>query len=610
MTKSARRRTTLFSVSTLVGLLAATAPALAAAPTQTKVTAPADPLFYQVDDANPDTASAIDITGTSNGDSGLVDIVCLTGDGYETTLDDNVPVGADGAFSGSGEIADVDNDSSACRIRAVPDGGTPDDLSNFDGPRVFPVFFDGPASQIGVPVHGGGAVKVDTYTNFALPRSAGNLYDIDDDPLYNFGGSTPQSLYSSVDTNYYSMDSGMDLPESNLEGDGTSIKVDGHNAWTNNTLRQLDYDGGGPEGSTLPTGVESLEVTSSLSAAGVLTQEQKYHLYLCDEPDVYPTTATSCDTVTKSGVQLVRKWTTRGDGATIHVSDRFVSTDGLAHAINLEYSNEAEDQDYAEWLLPGASTWDFFDDFFVTAVPAGPGNLFHRDTDYRDSPYVSQGAITYYGAPTRSKWDGDTDQYFDYAAQVPAGGEVVIDHAFTTGFSTAGVAKEAGGLIDELGGPAIAITSPVEGAATTSPQALIQGTASDNAGTPSVKVNGITVPVNPDGTWSFRTDLVLGPNTVTATATDGAGLTAQATRTVTHVVPATRLCVVPKVKRGSKKGAARKALKAADCGSKVKKKRSKKVKKGRVIKLNRPEGMLLVADTKVTVVVSKGKRRR
>jgi hypothetical protein len=66
-------------------------------------------------------------------------------------------------------------------------------------------------------------------------------------------------------------------------------------------------------------------------------------------------------------------------------------------------------------------------------------------------------------------------------------------------------------------------------------------------------------------------------------------------------------CTVPKVKRGAKLGAAKKALKSAGCAvGKISRKPSSRVPKGKVVRLKKKAGTVLPAGTAVAIVVSKG----
>lgn len=74
-------------------------------------------------------------------------------------------------------------------------------------------------------------------------------------------------------------------------------------------------------------------------------------------------------------------------------------------------------------------------------------------------------------------------------------------------------------------------------------------------------------------------------------------------------VVAAKRCKVPKLKRGATLTAVRKALKKANCAAKVKRVRSKKVKKGRVVGTVLKPGRQLRAGAKITVRVSLGAPR-
>lgn len=76
------------------------------------------------------------------------------------------------------------------------------------------------------------------------------------------------------------------------------------------------------------------------------------------------------------------------------------------------------------------------------------------------------------------------------------------------------------------------------------------------------------------------------------------------------VVKAKRRCKIPKVKSGATLTSVRKAMTKANCKVKVKRVRSKKVKKGRVVGLTQKPGKFFAAGTKVTVRVSAGAPKR
>ena len=82
--------------------------------------------------------------------------------------------------------------------------------------------------------------------------------------------------------------------------------------------------------------------------------------------------------------------------------------------------------------------------------------------------------------------------------------------------------------------PVLNVTSPVDGLITNNPSLNVAGTTNDATSSPvSVKVNGQSVTVGNDGSFSKNITLTEGSNTVTVVATDSAGKSTTVTRTVT-----------------------------------------------------------------------------
>lgn len=87
--------------------------------------------------------------------------------------------------------------------------------------------------------------------------------------------------------------------------------------------------------------------------------------------------------------------------------------------------------------------------------------------------------------------------------------------------------------------PTLNISAPAEGLITSAAALNVRGTTNDATSSPvsiSVKLNGAdqgSVTVNADGSFSKTITLAEGSNTITVTATDGAGQTSTVTRSVT-----------------------------------------------------------------------------
>ncbi len=89
--------------------------------------------------------------------------------------------------------------------------------------------------------------------------------------------------------------------------------------------------------------------------------------------------------------------------------------------------------------------------------------------------------------------------------------------------------------------PSIAIGSPAGGSTVSTPSVVVSGSASDTGALASVSVNGVAATLEAGGAWSATVPLAAGANTITATATDQAGLTKSASVGVTYSPPPARL---------------------------------------------------------------------
>ena len=82
--------------------------------------------------------------------------------------------------------------------------------------------------------------------------------------------------------------------------------------------------------------------------------------------------------------------------------------------------------------------------------------------------------------------------------------------------------------------PVLTIDSPVDGDITNNASVVVSGKTNDATSSPvTVTVNGASVTVNTDGTFSKTVALTEGANTITVVATDSAGKSTTVTRTVT-----------------------------------------------------------------------------
>ena len=118
--------------------------------------------------------------------------------------------------------------------------------------------------------------------------------------------------------------------------------------------------------------------------------------------------------------------------------------------------------------------------------------------------------------------------------------------------------------------------------------ATVRGRATDNVGVVALSVNGRAAAVAADGSFSVPVALLRGANEISVTATDGAGLSANAR--VVAQGGAVRGCRVPRVKAGARVKAARAAIRKAGCKARTRRVSSRTVRKGRVVGLSRKAG--------------------
>lgn len=110
-------------------------------------------------------------------------------------------------------------------------------------------------------------------------------------------------------------------------------------------------------------------------------------------------------------------------------------------------------------------------------------------------------------------------------------------HTFTVSASdydgNAADTKSATLTIDTVA-PTLNIATPTDGMITNSASVVVSGTTNDATTSPvTLKINGTSVDVSSDGSFSHSVGLTEGVNTITIVATDGAGKATTITRTVT-----------------------------------------------------------------------------
>ncbi len=491
------------------------APTASAAITASTVTSPSPGrLLY---DKSVDTQGTV--SGTVTG-SGNVDIRCYAGTTF-STLQSNVSV-VGGTFSITKSFkAIADN---RCTLRAVPVGlGAGADTSAFSGPLLLVDFTERDTLTTGVPG------QLYDYYEWRQNNTAGNDYDsvascgLCDSRLYDpLTGQQGKFLWYGNAALYGSHGA-----------DRAYAMIDGHRAYASQAARNINSNA-----ATQPP----VSVTTIRDDTGDMTIHEMSPLSRCPDDTDSPN-AVACPAFTPLGVTLDRTYQQTDDGRLIRVSDRFLSTDGQAHDLDLWYDNTQDKNGSpphpaGQFPWMGAPLHETVAGEAVTAPPAGPGVLYVvRDITAPDGDVANpNGALAFNPAPDGIGYDKGYDFVMKYHRTVPAGGELAIDQSYVMRQTQAEVHTAANAEVDHLGLPQVAISAPADGATVSSPSLTVTGTASDNVGVASVSVNGQAAVLN-SGSWSATVTLPPGTSTVTAVGTDGAGNTASASRSVTYTPP-------------------------------------------------------------------------
>ncbi|MGH2869607.1 MAG: Ig-like domain-containing protein [Solirubrobacteraceae bacterium] len=593
--------------------------------TQSAITSPSSPFIYQFNgDASP--APTVTVSGTTDSTSpgsDTVDIVCTypqTGRGitYDNTIA-NLPLNPDGTFSQAIPINSNDFSfwgGTACTMRALPDdvyhGNRFESFSQFTGP-----FTEADYLQ-SYHVSGSGSSQFDYY--YTASGSAGGAgYDsVGDCGLFTAAIKPISESYPASDSDTW--DCSATLPVDNALSGRTGILIDGRNAYDSYAAQNAYRDSGLSQSSGQAAGfpAQSSSYSRSSTLSGDATISESEGLVSCADAS-FPATESKCGGTAGSnlgswqgdGVSLARTVTQSANGSQETVTDTFSSTDGQAHALDLQYENHSG---YGPmWKFPGQADYQQYSS--GDSVSLGSNSLdaiFITNSAVTSNPSLSEaGALIYNTQPNSAQFNENRGLLLGYQRTVPAGGSISITQTYISGYNAANTYATANAILDQTYKPAVSITSPANNSVTPSGTLLVKGTASahDNLG---LKVDGQTVPVNPDGTWSTTLNLNQGVNTVTAVASDGSGNVAQASETVTYTpTPAPKFCVVPNVTR-NKLAKAKAALKKANCRvGRISKVRSRRFRKGTVEHASFSPNVVLKQGTKVglTEVIGKPKKK-
>lgn len=538
------------------------APASAANFTSSQITTPGNDSLQIY---NVGVTNTLHVEGTTSGGDSNADLVCYYGATLKRTVATNVTVTA-GAFSvdvpDSG-FATLTNTSPKpyCVLRAVPTGDVtahpPNGPNDFTGPRIM----TGRTQTYKVDVASGPNQDVVNDYFAGVGQRQGYM------DLFSFGGCgvdwsflfDPLTLEPSAALFYCNgwtwAKNGCDTATATCTAATQSeIRVDGNNAYAPPAAEQL-YEVDATHSSKLLTGFPALTFTRTIDPLnGNVHVDETSPLVKCSPNGTAfhlmnndAAWNTDCTSFTGTDISVNRTVDVDQDGRRTRFVDIWSNTGSASHDVEALYDEEFSGDAGTNpspafaysWIDSNAFTAPDLDQTIQGPGDSSPVTVFvDGNAGSADSFTFPQGAVTVSPAPTSIRWytKAGSRYYglFRFAATIPPGGTAKVTRTYVDGTDKGAIAAQAAAERDRFGSPVIAITSPANGSSTDNPAATVTGTASDpGAGAPAVKVNGESVTVAGDGTWSKQLTLSRGENTITAVATDAAGNSSSASAKVT-----------------------------------------------------------------------------
>ena len=580
---------------------------------------PADNPYLIYYDNPPATTLTVSGTATAMSSSDTVDIDCFYGaPSTIVKLAAGVPVRS-GAFTTPPLTTFRAIAGHACRLRALPANGAAEGPA-FTGPQVAVAeaktlgILGGPNTGKPFNFYLNGV----TLTGFAAWTAAGT-------PSPNSlnanacGGANMAAIDSSFTVGNPALDCVGALLSDDLGAGGgrSEVQIDGRNAYDAPSAQGL-FSAGGSSNPTPPSQNNANFPSMSTSAnwdpaTGLISSSANEAWVACNGPDVETPTFTTCPSFTPLAVQLQRDLSTSDGGRVVTMTDTWSSTDHAAHTLDLRYDDNigvVTNSVSRGYQFPGES--GFSAHVAGDQVPgpsAAPGSIFVRTNAGAADGDASEGigSITFSRAPSGFGFVSGKEFEEHHVLQVPADGTATLSYIYSTDYSLAPVTALALVAQDRLQPLAVAVTSPASGTTVSSPVVTVTGTATSGSGIRSLVVGGQNVPVGSGGAWSASVPLNQGSNTIDVLATDGAGNIAQGQLTVVYQPPPPPVrCKVPRTK-GMKLKVAERALRRAHCrAGRIKRVRSHKVRRGRVMSTNPRAGRQLRPGTRVELYVSNG----
>lgn len=419
------------------GGLVAQPTAARAAITGSQITSPSDPSFFVADE---DAATQFfAIAGTTSGGNPATDAIvirCYFGS-KSVKLAGPVPLNPDGSFAVL--LANLNNVLDlTCRLRAVPSGTAPADLTPYAGPLI------GVGERATSRVKGGtNNKKAYDYVFDAQQKTGAFDYaslgtcGVNDGYLYD-----PTFANTTVT---FACNAGLLGGDSAAKPTRSELQIDGANAYAPAAAFAVN---------SAATGLPAVTTTYTLDAAtGDVAIRETDSLVECPSA-AYPPTAASCSSFTPSGVTDTRTITQDHDGRISWITDVFTSTDGKAHALDLLWDNSQRfwgpsgNSTQLEYELPGQNAFAKHVAGDAVALHGAPGRILVRMSGAADGEMsTGQGAIVFdrpasqakftYVQPTRSAFT------LHQTGTVPAGASTRFRFAYVQDYHAGTIASLA-----------------------------------------------------------------------------------------------------------------------------------------------------------------------
>jgi Glucodextranase, domain B/PASTA domain len=563
------------------------APARAAISSST-VTSPANgtELFYNGDNGSGSVTVRGTVVGATPGAKG--DLLCYSvSDTKDTKLASGIDVSS-GSFAASASLQPIAG--AACRLALVPTGKTPtgDSAAAFAGP----------------------AVSVSDQFSHS---SSGNLFG-----YYILTGTLPwsfafQSLGQCPINSSFATEPGSLGTYSVFTGDlclkqlstRSGLQIDGQNAYPPGAISTL----------TSRPGFESLTYGALFDPQhDIVTITETDIPTVCDAPNTYPPTSSTCPSLHDSGIQIQQTTTLLPGGEVARVTLKFVSVDGKAHAVDSLFSDSVgapRPGRTPAFQFPGQSAFSpQGEPASFSSFPGGPGSIAVI-SDGGGAPASTNpiGALTYNRPPAAATFTSAGGAQvatflMHYADTVPAGGSVLYDFSVSQAATSGALEALEAVERDRFGNPSVRIGSPRNNSTTTNQDVRVRGQAFDAVGIASLTVGGQGVPLRPGGIFGATVKLHVGKNVIVATVRNYAGNSSQTALTLTYKPPP---CTVPKL-RGKTLKTARRMLRQHHCAlGRVRRVRTTHVRRGRIVSSKPRAGSKHKLGTKVGLVISRGR---